>query len=41
MNRYLALIGISKEARFEPEKALVDYNVQTLQNTIKKVLRRA
>lgn len=38
--RYLALIGISKEPRFEPEKALVDYNVQILQDTLKKVLRR-
>ena len=37
---YLALVGISKEARFEPEKTLIDYNVQALQKTLKKVLGR-
>ena len=38
INTYLAVIGISKESRFETEKALIHRNMQKLQNTIKKVL---
>jgi hypothetical protein len=37
---YLALIGISKETKFEQEKPLVDYNIQIFQDTLAKVFAR-
>lgn len=37
---YLALIGVSRESRFELEKPLVDHNIQRLQTTLRRVLRR-
>lgn len=38
--RYLAFIGISKESKFEQEKALVDYDIQVFQDTLTKVFSR-
>lgn len=40
INTYLAVIGVSREANFETEKALVDHNMQRLQNTLRSVLRK-
>ncbi|KAL8757331.1 MAG: hypothetical protein Q9184_004230 [Pyrenodesmia sp. 2 TL-2023] len=34
INAFLALIGVSKEPKFVQEKAMVDFNVQTFQDTI-------
>ncbi|MCJ1434203.1 hypothetical protein MMC27_003570 [Xylographa pallens] len=38
MNKYLALIGFSKEPRFAVEKPLIDYNVQVFQDALTAVL---
>ncbi|MCJ1233463.1 hypothetical protein MMC14_001421 [Varicellaria rhodocarpa] len=38
MNKYLAIIGFSKEPRFSDEKAMIDYNVQLFQDTLGEVL---
>ncbi|MCJ1395477.1 hypothetical protein MMC18_008363 [Xylographa bjoerkii] len=38
MNKYLALIGFSKEPRFSLEKPLIDYNVQIFQDALAAVL---
>lgn len=38
--RYLAFIGVSKEAKFEEEKALIDYNVEIFQDALNKVFTR-
>lgn len=39
--RFLALIGVSKEPKFVQEKAMVDFNVQTFQDTILQVFERS
>jgi Ras-related GTP-binding protein C/D len=38
MNKFLALIGFSKEPRFAEEKPLIDYNVQIFQEALGRVL---
>lgn len=38
--RFLAFIGVSKEPNFQKEKAMVDYNIQTFQDTLLQVLDR-
>ncbi|KAL8817818.1 MAG: hypothetical protein Q9223_003427 [Gallowayella weberi] len=40
LNVFLAFIGVSNEANFEKEKAMVDYNVQMFQDTLLRVLDR-
>lgn len=37
-NRFLALIGFSKEPRFAEEKPLIDHNVQVFQDALTNVL---
>lgn len=41
ISSFLALIGVSKEPKFQQEKAMIDFNVQTFQDTILQVLDRA
>ncbi|KAL8918201.1 MAG: hypothetical protein Q9208_007477 [Pyrenodesmia sp. 3 TL-2023] len=41
INAFLALIGVSKEPKFVQEKAMVDFNVQTFQDTILQVFERS
>jgi len=38
MNRWLALIGFSKEPRFAEEKPLIDYNMKVFQDALTQVL---
>ncbi|KAL8711246.1 MAG: hypothetical protein Q9220_004391 [cf. Caloplaca sp. 1 TL-2023] len=40
INAFLAFIGVSKEQNFQQEKAMVDYNIQTFQDTMNRVLER-
>ncbi|KAL8777176.1 MAG: hypothetical protein Q9213_007977 [Squamulea squamosa] len=40
LNAFLAFIGVSKEPNFQKEKAMVDYNIQTFQDTLLQVLDR-
>ncbi|KAL8767648.1 MAG: hypothetical protein Q9209_005907 [Squamulea sp. 1 TL-2023] len=40
LNAFLAFIGVSKEPNFQKEKAMVDYNIQTFQDTLLRVLDR-
>ncbi|KAL8702193.1 MAG: hypothetical protein Q9201_004532 [Fulgogasparrea decipioides] len=40
INAFLAFIGVSKESKFQQEKAMVDYNIQKFQDTILEVLER-
>ncbi|KAI4183958.1 MAG: hypothetical protein L6R41_005069 [Letrouitia leprolyta] len=41
INAFLAFIGVSKEPKFQQEKAMVDFNVQTFQDTMLQVLERS
>jgi len=40
IRRNLSFIGISKDPNFEKEKALIDYNVTVLRDTLLEVLAR-
>lgn len=41
INAFLAFIGVSKEPKFQQEKAMVDFNVQKFQDTMLQVLERS
>ncbi|KAI4177311.1 MAG: hypothetical protein LQ348_005828 [Seirophora lacunosa] len=41
INAFLAMIGVSTEPKFQQEKAMVDFNVQTFQDTMIQVLDRS
>ena len=38
---FLAFIGVSQEPKFQQEKALVDFNIQTFQDSLLQVLERS
>ncbi|MCJ1481198.1 hypothetical protein MMC06_001354 [Schaereria dolodes] len=41
INKYLALIGFSKEPRFAEEKPLIDFNIQVFQGSLTAVIARS
>ncbi|KAL8832341.1 MAG: hypothetical protein Q9170_004911 [Blastenia crenularia] len=41
INAFLAFIGVSREPKFQQEKAMVDFNIQTFQDTLLQVLERS